>query len=46
LARLTLAGAKPGQQKAHREQIEELSRKEQDLARRLRKLGSRIAAPG
>jgi CHAT domain-containing protein/Tfp pilus assembly protein PilF len=45
LARLTLATARPGQEKQHVEQIEELTGQEQELGKQLRQAGSKAAPP-
>jgi CHAT domain-containing protein/Tfp pilus assembly protein PilF len=45
LARLSVATARPGQEKQRLQQIEELNREEQELAKKLRQAGSTAAPP-
>jgi CHAT domain-containing protein/lipopolysaccharide biosynthesis regulator YciM len=45
LARLTLAQPRPGQEKEHLKQIEELTAREEELAQQLRRASSKAASP-
>jgi CHAT domain-containing protein/Tfp pilus assembly protein PilF len=45
LARQSMSAVLPGQQQQHRERIEQLSDREQELGRRLRQAGSKAALP-
>jgi tetratricopeptide (TPR) repeat protein len=45
LARLTLVPPRPGQDRQHLQQIEQLGGQEQELSKRLRQAGSKAAAP-